>query len=87
MAALFVLYGIYTAMIAGVERAFVAEASPQELKGTMLGLHSTIAGIALLPASVIAGVLWSAFGAAVPFVFGASLSFAAAVILVVFMRR
>jgi MFS family permease len=84
MVAAFILYGIYTAMITGVERAFVAEISPPELKGTMLGLHSTIAGIALLPASIIAGVLWDAFGSAVPFIFGAGLSLAAALILLIF---
>ena len=87
MTAVFVLYGVYTAMIAGVERAFVAEISPAELKGTMLGLHSTVAGIALLPASVIAGLLWTTFGAIVPFVFGASLSLVAAFILIVFMKN
>ena len=54
--AAFVLYGVYTAMITGVERAFIAEISPKELKGTMLGMHSTVVGIALLPASVIAGL-------------------------------
>ena len=85
MVAVFVMYGVYTAMIAGVERAFVAEIAPPELKGTMLGLHATIAGIALLPASVIAGFLWDAYGAAVPFIFGAGVSFAAVLILVVFM--
>ena len=87
MTAVFVLYGIYTAMIAGVERAFVAEISPQALKGTMLGLHSTVAGIALFPASVIAGLLWDVFGAAVPFVFGASMAGIAALILIVFMKN
>jgi len=87
MIVVFVIYGAYTAMIAGVERAFVAEISPPDLKGTMLGLQSTIAGIALLPASVIAGVLWDAFGSAVPFVFGASLSLAAALILLIFMTN
>lgn len=87
MIAMFVLYGAYTAMIAGVERAFIAEISPKELKGTMLGLHSTIVGIALFPASVIAGVLWTAFGSAVPFVFGASLSLLAAIILLIFMKN
>ena len=86
MIVVFVIYGAYTAMIAGVERAFVAEISPPELKGTMLGLHSTVAGIALLPASVIAGFLWSAFGAAVPFVFGAGLSLIAALLLILFMK-
>jgi len=82
----FVLFGIYTAMITGVERAFVAEIAPPALKGTMLGLHSTISGIALLPASIIAGALWMAFGAQIPFIFGASLSLIAAIILIIFMK-
>ena len=87
MVTVFVIYGAYTAMIAGVERAFVAELAPPELKGTMLGLQSTVAGIALLPASVVAGLLWDAFGAAVPFIFGAGLSLAAALILIFFMKN
>ncbi|QAT63194.1 MFS transporter [Acidilutibacter cellobiosedens] len=81
----FVLYGIYTAMITGVERAFIAEISPEELKGTMLGMHSTVVGIALLPASVIAGLLWNGFGASVPFLFGSGMSLLAALILLFFM--
>ena len=83
----FGLFGIYTAMITGVERAFVAEISPPELKGTMLGLHSTISGIALLPASIIAGVLWTKFGSAVSFSFGASLSVISAMLLLIFMKN
>jgi len=79
--AAFALYGLFTAMTAGVERAFISEIAPKELKGTMLGLHSTLAGIALLPASVIAGILWSTFGSGVPFAFGASLSLLSALIL------
>ena len=87
MVVVFIIYGAYTAMIAGVERAFVAEISPPDLKGTMLGLHSTVVGIALLPASIIAGFLWNVFGAAVPFVFGAGLSLIAALILLCFMKN
>jgi MFS family permease len=86
MVVVFILYGIYTAMITGVERAFVAEISPPELKGTMLGLHSTAAGIALLPASVIAGILWDLYGDVIPFIFGAGLSIIAALILIIFMK-
>ncbi len=82
----FALYGAYTAMVAGVERAFVVEASPPALKGTMLGLHATITGIALLPASVIAGFLWSQFGATAPFVFGATMAALAAFLLLLFMK-
>lgn len=86
LVAAFVLYGFYTAMVAGVERAFISEIAPPELKGTMLGLHSTLVGVALLPASVIAGGLWDMFGSAAPFLFGAALSGAAALILALFFR-
>jgi len=83
---LFAMYGIYTAMIAGVERAFIAEISPKEIKGTMLGFHSTVVGLGLLPASTIAGFLWDSYGAEVPFIFGACMSLAAAFILFFFMK-
>lgn len=87
MIALFVLFGVYTALTSGVERAFISEISPKELKGTMLGLHSTVVGIALLPASAIAGLLWNSFGAKVPFIFGSCISLLAAFILNVFMNE
>lgn len=84
---LFVMYGMYTAMSAGVERAFIAEIAPEELKGTMLGLHSTIAGIALLPASVIAGFWWEYAGAFAPFMFGSIMAVVAVILLVVFLQE
>ena len=78
---IFALYGVFTAMTAGVERAFIAEIAPRDLKGTMLGLHSTLAGIALLPASVIAGLLWDKIGAFAPFIYGGVMSLVSALIL------
>ncbi len=85
--AVFVLYGLYTALITGVERAFIAEISPAHLKGTMLGMHATVVGVALLPASVIAGLLWDGLGAPAPFLFGSGMSLAAALILLFFMKN
>jgi len=85
--AIFIIYGFYTAMTSGVERAFIAEIAPAELKGTMLGVHSMLVGTALLPASVIAGFLWHFFGAFAPFAFGASLSLIAALILIFLLNR
>jgi MFS family permease len=84
---MFLLFGAHTAMISGAERAFVAEIAPSELKGTLLGLKSTVAGIALLPANILAGVLWDTFNAAVPFAFGAAVSLLAALILIVFLKN
>lgn len=81
MVLIFMVYGVYTAMTAGVERAFIAEIAPSHLKGTMLGLHSTLVGIALLPASIIAGVLWDGIGVFAPFVFGGILSLFSAFLL------
>ena len=83
----FILYGFYTAMITGVERAYIAEISPRDLKGTMLGLHSTIVGAALLPASLIAGLLWDGFGAPTTFIFGSGMSLLAALTLLLFMKN
>jgi len=83
----FVLYGVHAAMIVGVERAFITEIAPQELLGTMYGLHATIVGVALLPASVVTGFLWVTFGPVVPFVYGACLSLAAAIILLLFLNH
>ncbi len=77
----FFLYGVYTAVISGAEKAFIAEISPEGLKGTMLGLHSALVGIALFPASIIAGLLWDNAGSYAPFLFGAGLSLMAAIIL------
>ena len=79
LVALFACYGIYTAMTTGTERALITEIAPANLKGTMLGLHGTLVGIGLLPASLIAGFLWNTFGAAAPFWFGGILGLIAAV--------
>lgn len=86
MISLFILHGVYTALIAGVERAFIAEISPKDLKGTMLGLHSTVVGVGLFPASTLAGLLWTYFGMQVPFVFGAIMSVISAIILLFLMN-
>lgn len=83
----FVLYGIYSAMTAGAERAFIAEIAPAQLKGTMLGLHATLTGIALLPASIIAGLLWNKIAPAAPFIFGAIMACLSALILGMLLQK
>ena len=74
--ALFVLYGVYTALTVGAERALIVEIAPEQHKAGALGLHSAIAGIGLLPASVIAGFLWEWLGPSAPFLFSGTLAFA-----------
>lgn len=71
---LFAMYGVYNAMTDGVGKALVADLSPPEMKATTLGLHAMLTGIALLPASWIAGWLWQWLGAPAPFYFGSALA-------------
>ncbi|MDP4152738.1 MAG: MFS transporter [Bacillota bacterium] len=84
---LFVIYGLYTAMTAGVERALVAEISPAELKGTVLGLYASISGIALLPASIIAGLLWDHLSPAAPFWFGGITALLSSILISIILKN
>lgn len=59
---LFLLYGVYAAATDGVGRAFVADLVPSQARGTALGWFSALTGLALLPANLISGVLWSEYG-------------------------
>ena len=74
------VYGLYYAMTEGVEKAYVADLSPKESKATALGFYNTIVGIGLLPASVIAGFLFS-YSPRMPFIFGGVMGVAAVVML------
>jgi len=75
---LFAFYGVYYGMVEGVSRAFVADLVPAEKRGTAYGWYYGVLSIALLPASLIAGWMWSAINPAATFYFGAGLAFLAA---------
>lgn len=77
--ALYIVYGIYEGMTAGVEKAFVADLVSVRVRGTAFGFYNTAIGISALPSSLIAGILWQEINPAAPFLFGAVLAFAALV--------
>lgn len=68
--AVFLLYGLYAAACEGAERAMVADFVPADRRGTAFGWFHLVTGICALPASVLFGLLWNAYGA--PAAFGAS---------------
>jgi MFS family permease len=76
--ALFALYGVFSALNEGLEKALVADIAPEEHRATFIGLHSTLVGIGLLPASLLAGGLWSLLGPSAPFWCGGALGLLAA---------
>ena len=67
---LFGVYGLYIGFTEGVEKALITDISPADLRATMIGLHAMLVGIGLLPASLLAGMLWKFLGASAPFYFG-----------------
>jgi MFS family permease len=74
------LYGVYYALTEGVEKAFVAGLAPEGSKATALGMFHTIVGVALFPASLLAGLLYS-WNHAAPFLAGGGFAVAAVVVL------
>jgi predicted MFS family arabinose efflux permease len=60
---------------------------PEETRGTAYGLYHGAVGLALLPASVIAGVLWQVISPAATFYFGAAMAGAAMVGFAVLIRQ
>lgn len=73
-------YGVYYAMTEGVEKAFVSNIAPIGSRATALGFYHTIVGAGLLPASIIAGILFSLLPSA-PFLFGGAMALVTVVII------
>lgn len=78
---LFAVYGLFTALTEGPERALVAELAPAAGRGGAFGAYHAVTGVMLLPASLLMGALWQAFGSATALLAGAGLALAAALLL------
>jgi MFS family permease len=83
---LWIAYGTYYALSEGVGKAMVADLAPTELRATAFGILNAVQGVMILPASVIAGILWSAIAPPAPFWFGAGCAAAAVVLLLALVR-
>jgi MFS family permease len=70
----FAIYGIFYAMIDGVQRAFIVDLAPKHLKATALGAFHTSIGLVALPGGLIAGLLWDIISPEATFVYGFALS-------------
>lgn len=85
---LYLLYGVYSGLVAGAAKALVADLVPDSMRGIAYGGYSAAIGLVSLPASLLAGLLWEGFGAwpgfgpAAPFVFGSACAGVAALLLV-----
>ena len=71
---LFALYGVYVAATDGVAKAWVADHVEGPLAGTAYGVYGGLVGFALLVASVLGGILWSAVSPQATFWAGAAIA-------------
>lgn len=81
---LFILYGVYSALADGSQKALISDIVSKDLKGTGYGLYHAVLGITLLPASLIAGLLYDHVNSDAPFYFGAVMSMIATVLMIIF---
>ncbi len=84
---LFALYGAVNALIEGNQRALASDISSKDTRGTALGTMHAFRGLAAIPASLIASLLWAQIDPSYAFMYGATLGFTAALLLPVFVRR
>jgi MFS family permease len=91
--ALMAVYGVYYGLSEGAARAFVADLVPASQRGTAYGTMHTAIGISVLPASLLAGLLWQGVGSwaglgpSAPFYFGALMAIIAALGLFAFVPQ
>ncbi len=84
---LFILYGLYSALTDGSQKAFISDIVSKELKGTGFGIYHAVLGITLLPASFIAGKLYDKIDSSVPFYFGGTMALIAAILMLWFSKK
>jgi MFS family permease len=75
---LFALYGVFMGLTEGIQKAYLATIIPPSLKATAFGVFATAVGLAQLPASLIAGLLWDRVSPAATFYFGSATAIIAA---------
>ncbi len=83
----FGFYALFYAMTEGAERALVADLAPARLRGRAFGAFHASVGFASLPASILFGLWWKAFGPRGAFLIGAGIAVAATAALLVFRSR
>jgi MFS family permease len=81
------LWGLHMGFTQGLLAALVADTAPAELRGTAYGVFNLITGLALLLASLIAGILWDVAGPRATFMAGVAFTVLTLIGLIPIRRR
>ena len=66
------LWGVHMGMTQGLLATMVADTAQPDLRGTAFGFFNLVSGVAMLVASVVAGLVWDRLGASYTFHAGAA---------------
>ncbi len=80
------IWGIHLGLTQGLLSTLVAANAPDHLRGTAFGIFNLVNGLALLFASLVAGIVWQMFGASMAFYAGAAFATAALLLLLLSFR-
>lgn len=83
---LFILYGIFSAINDTVTRTYVSKIN-EDHEGLFLGTYHSTIGLALLPASILAGYFWTSFGFEITFWFAAGISVLAGILMIFWLKN
>jgi MFS family permease len=83
---LFLAYGLYFGFVEGTEKALVADLAPASRRGFAFGIYNAVLGLGQLAASILFGVLWTAFDPAIAFAAGAALAVVSTALLFFVIR-
>jgi MFS family permease len=79
-------YGLYYGLSSGVSKAYLADLIPAEQRGTADGIFATGQGLALLPASIIMGMVWDMYDSQTAFILAAGFSLIGLLIFILGQR-
>lgn len=75
------LWGVHMALTQGLLAKLVADAAPADLRGSAFGVFNFASGLAMLAASLVAGLAWDRLGAPATFLIGALFAVVAAALV------
>jgi MFS family permease len=84
---LFALYGLFSASTEGVVKAWVSDIINPKYIASGIGLTTLVMSFSVMLGSILAGVLWDAFGSQFPFLISAIVSAILAVALLIWKEK
>jgi MFS family permease len=84
---LFFFYGMYAAFSEGILKAWVSDLVPDNKRASAIGLITMLSSFSIMVGSVVTGILWDKFGAAIPFLVSGGVSLLVAISLYLLSRK